>query len=88
VEERGRGTVIGNEGDFQRLLDYQVAMQREIRVGIGICENGRMTDMWFRVRAQAARTIEEYGAHFVGHMMAALQALSPDWAWPLFSSAP
>jgi hypothetical protein len=34
VEERGRGTVIKNEEDVQRLLDYQAAMQREIKVGI------------------------------------------------------
>jgi hypothetical protein len=34
VEERGRGTVIRNEEDLQRLLDYQTAMQREIKVGI------------------------------------------------------
>jgi hypothetical protein len=63
-------------------------MQREIKVGIGLCENGRMTDMWFRIQAQAARTIEEHGAHFVGHIVTALQALSREWAWPLFSSAP
>jgi hypothetical protein len=55
-------------------------MQREIKVGIGLCENGRMTDMWFRIQAQAAQTIEECGAHFVGHIMTALQALSPEWA--------
>jgi hypothetical protein len=53
-------------------------MKMEIRVGIGLYENGRMTDMWFRIQAQAARTIEEYGAHFVGHIMTALQALSTE----------
>jgi hypothetical protein len=63
-------------------------MQREIRVGVRLCENVRMTDMWFRVQVQAARTVEEYGAHFVRHIMTALQALSPGWAWPLLSNAP
>jgi hypothetical protein len=47
-----------------------------------------MTDMWFSIQTQAARTIEEYGAHFVGYIMTALRALSPEWAQPLFSSAP
>jgi hypothetical protein len=88
VKERGRGTIIRNERDVQMLLDYQAAMQREVRAGIGLSENGRMTDMWFRIQAQSARTIEEYGAHFVGHIMTAPQALSPEWAWPLFSSTP
>jgi hypothetical protein len=63
-------------------------MQREIKGGIGLCENGRLTDMWFKIQAQAARTIEEHGAHFIGHIMTALQALSPGWAWPMLSSAP
>jgi hypothetical protein len=53
-------------------------MQREIRVGVGLCENGRMMAMWFRVQIQAARTVEEYGAPFVGYVIGALRALSPE----------
>jgi hypothetical protein len=78
VEERERGTVIRNEEDFRRLLDYQAVMQREIKVGIGLCENGRMTDMCFRIQAQVAQTTEEHGAHFIWHIMTCLQALSPE----------
>jgi hypothetical protein len=62
VEARGRGTVIRNEWDLQRLLGQQVAIQREIKIGVGLWENGRMTDMWFCIQTQAAQTIEEYGA--------------------------
>jgi hypothetical protein len=44
--------------------------------------------MWFKIQAQAARTIEEHGAHFIGHIITALQVLSPGWAWPMLGSAP
>jgi hypothetical protein len=88
VEERGRCTIIRKDRDFLRLLDHQAAMQREIRVGIGLREDGRVTDMWFMVQRTPAQSIEEYGAHIMRHLMAGLQALSPEWAWPLFRSAP
>jgi hypothetical protein len=45
VEERGRVTIIRKGEDVLRILDYQAAMPREVRVGICLCENGRTMDM-------------------------------------------
>jgi hypothetical protein len=42
IEERGRGTDIKKGSDLQHTLDHQAAMQREIKVGVGLCENGRV----------------------------------------------
>jgi hypothetical protein len=79
-------TTIRRDSDFPRILDHQAGLQRKIKVGTSLCENGRPTNMWFMIPVALAQTIEEYNAHIMTYLVDRLRGVSLDLGWPLLRS--
>jgi hypothetical protein len=49
LEERGRGTLISNQADQGKLLQFWAFGQKEIEVGVGLPLDGRKYEYWMKV---------------------------------------
>jgi hypothetical protein len=52
LEERGRGTLITNQEDQGKLLQYWAHGQKELEVGVGLPLNGRKCEYWMKITLQ------------------------------------
>jgi hypothetical protein len=87
IEERGGGTFIRRDDHLQRLLDYQIELQRDVRLGAGLWDGNRTVDPWLTVPVTQAQSAQDHIEHPEAHIRERLQDISPNWAWPLFNSA-
>jgi hypothetical protein len=54
VEKRGRGALIKKFSDLQHLLDHQMELHGEIRLGVGLLDCNKTVDLWFVVSPHEA----------------------------------
>jgi hypothetical protein len=69
VEERGRGTFVKKDRDFQHILDHQAELQREIKLVIGLRDEDGVVELWFEVPVLSAASMREHEEHLVGQIV-------------------
>jgi hypothetical protein len=83
VEDRGRGVFIKKCSVLKHILDHRAQLDKPVKLGLSVRDEGRTCEFWFTVAIPAAPTLEEYEQNMINFLQGRIQVYSPTWAGPL-----